>query len=109
MNGRLSAFSISGHPVGQFLAMIVMGVVLLGAVFMGAIVFLVLLGVFVIGYSVFWLRAWWHWRTLRRRGPAGGKPAPGPTAGIGYIEGEYKVLDASANADAARRGSGTGS
>jgi hypothetical protein len=103
MTGRLFSFSISGHPVGQFLAMIVMGVVLVGAVFMGAIVFLFLLGLFVIGYSAFWLRAWWRWRTARNRGPSDSGSAPGPAKGIGYIEGEYEVVDA----DAAHRGSGT--
>jgi hypothetical protein len=106
MTGRLSSFSISGHPVGQFLAMIVMGIVLVAAVFMGAVVFLFLLGLFAIGYSAFWLRAWWRWRTARNRGPSDGGPAPDSAKGIGYIEGEYEVVEA--DADAARRGSGTG-
>ena len=108
MNGRQSAFSISGHPVGQFLAMIVMGVVLVGAVIMGAFVFVVLLGMFVIGYSVFWLRAWWRWRKLRRRGPAGGRPAPGP-AERHRLHRRRVRSPRGANADAARRRSGTGS
>ncbi len=107
MNGRLFSFSISGHPVGQFLAMIVMCIVLVGAVFMGAIAFLFLLGLFVIGYSAFSLRAWWRWRMSRNRGPSDGGPAPGPAKGIRYIEGEYEVVEADADADAARRGSGT--
>jgi hypothetical protein len=106
MTGRSSSFRISGHPIGQFLAMIVMGVVLVGAVFMGAVVFLFLLGVFVIGYSAFWLRAWWRWRTLRGRGPSDGAPERDPATRIGFIEGEYEVVKA--DADAARRGSGTG-
>jgi hypothetical protein len=105
MTGRLSSFSISGHPVGQFLAMIVMGVVLVGAVLMGAVVFLFLLGLFVIGYSAFWLRAWWRWRTARNRGPSDSGPEPGAAKDIGYLEGEYEIVEA--DADAARRGSGT--
>ena len=57
MTGRLSSFSISGHPLGQFLSLVVLGVVLVGAVIMGAVVFWFLLGIFVIGYSAFWLRS----------------------------------------------------
>ncbi len=106
MTGRLSSFSISGHPVGQVLAMIVMGIVLLGALFMGAIVFLLLLGIFVVGYSAFWLRAWWHWRTSRGRAPSDSASAAGPVQSVGYIDGEYEIVEA--DADAARRGSGTG-
>jgi hypothetical protein len=106
MTGRLFSFSVSGHPIGQLLAMIVMGVVLVGAVFMGAIVFLLLLGVFVVGYSAFWLRAWWRWRMLRGRAPSEGESATGPVKSVGYIEGEYEVVEA--DADTARRGSGTG-
>ncbi len=106
MIGRLSSFSISGHPIGQVLAMFVMGVVLVGAVFMGAIVFLLLLGIFVVGYSAFWLRAWWRWRTSRSRAPSDSESASGPVKSVGYIDGEYEVVDA--DADAARRGSGTG-
>jgi hypothetical protein len=106
MNGRLSSFSISGHPIGQFLAMIVMGVVLVGAVFMGAIVFLLLLGTFVVGYSVFWLRAWWHWRMSRGRMPSQGGSTSGTVESVGYIDGDYEVVEA--DADAAGRGSGTG-
>jgi hypothetical protein len=103
MSGRL--FSISGHPVGQFLAMIVMCVVLVCAVFIGAFSFLFFLGLLVIGYSAFWLRACWRWRTGRNRGPSDSGSATGPAKGIGVIEGEYEVVEA--DADAARRGSGT--
>ena len=106
MTGRLSSFSISGHPIGQFLAMIVMGIVLVAALFMGAIVFLFLLAIFVIGYSAFWLQARWHWRMARGRRPSDGGPATGGIRNVNYIEGDYQVVEA--DADAARRGSGTG-
>ena len=62
MNGP-SAFRFSGHPVAQFLSMIVIAVVLVGAVIMGAFAFVFLLALFAVGYSVFWLRAWWRWRS----------------------------------------------
>ena len=106
MIGRLSSFSITGHPVGQVLAMFVMGVVLVGAVFMGAIMFLFLLGIFVVGYSAFWLRAWWRWRVARGRVPSEGGRASGAVKSVGYIDADYEVVEA--DADAARRGSGTG-
>jgi hypothetical protein len=106
MAARLSSFNVSGTPLGQFLAMLIMGVVLVGALFMGAVVFLFLLGIFAIGYGIFWLRAWWRWRFAGGRAPAGDGQAPGPAKGIGYIEGEYEVIEA--DADPARRGSGTG-
>ena len=67
MNGRQSSFGISGHPLAQFLSLIVIGVVLVGAVILGAVVLVAsLLAVFVIGYSAFRLRAWWRWRMLAR-------------------------------------------
>ena len=106
MTGRLSSFSISGHFIGQLLAIIVMGIVLVGAVFIGAFAFLFLLGLFVIGYSTFWVRAWWRWRMLRGRVPSDGASAAGAVKSVGYIEGEYEVVEA--DADAARPGSGTG-
>ena len=86
--------------------MIVMGVVLVGAVFMGA----VRARWFCSGCSSSVtsrsrIRAWWRWRKLRRRGPFGGGPEPGPAKGIAIIEGEYEVVEA--DADAARRDSGT--
>jgi hypothetical protein len=100
-----SAFHLSGHPVGQLLAMLVMGVVLVGAVIMGAFVVVGLAALFAIGYAVFWVRAWWRWRRLRGGPPSGG-PEPRPAKGIRYLEGEYEVVEA--DADAARRRSGTG-
>jgi hypothetical protein len=110
MNGRQIPFGIPSHPVAQFLAMIVMGVVLVGALVMGAFVLVALLGLFVIGYIVFAVRAWWRRRTSGGRGPSdgvGGEPQSGPAKGVRYIEGEYEVI--SADADAERRGSGKGS
>jgi hypothetical protein len=104
MNGRQFTFGTSGRPLAQFLAMIVMGVVLVTAVLMGAFVLLTLLGVFVIGYVAFTIRTWWRMRRLRGRGPVGSGPEPGPAKGIRYIDGEYEVIEA--DADAPRRDSG---
>lgn len=108
MAARLSPFNLSGSPLGQFLAMIIMGVVLVGAVILGGFVLLALFGIFVVGYAIFWVRAWWRWRMARGRGPSDPGAAPGPAKGVRYIEAEYQVVDAHADADAARRGSGTG-
>ena len=105
MNGRQFTFGTSGRPLAQFLATIVMGVVLVTAVLMGAFVLLVLLGVFVIGYLAFRIRTWWRLRTLPPQGPFGSGPEPGPAKGIRYIDGEYEVIEA--DADAARRHSDT--
>lgn len=96
MTGRQIPFGMPGHPLAQFLAMIVMAVVLVGAIVMGAFVLMGLLGLFAIGFVVFSIRAWWH-----RRRSGGHGPGSPPSGGIGYIEGEYEVLDA--DADAARR------
>jgi hypothetical protein len=106
MAARLSSYTVSGSPIGQFLAMLVMGIVLVGAVFMGAVVFLALLGIFAVGYSIFWVRAWWGRRMARGRGPSGPGSTPGPAKGARYIEAEYEIIEA--DADAARRESGTG-
>jgi hypothetical protein len=103
MTGRQFSFGVSGHPLAQLLAMLVMGVVLVAAVVMGAFVLMVLLGLFVIGYIAFWIRAWWRSRRSGGRGPFG--KGPGPAKGIRYIEGEYEVIEA--DADAARRRSDT--
>jgi len=104
MNGRQFTFGTTGRPLAQFLAMIVMGVVLVTAVLMGAFVLLVLLGVFVIGYVAFRIRIWWRLRKSPPQGPFGSGPEPGPAKGIRYIDGEYEVIEA--DADAARRRSG---
>lgn len=99
--GRQYTFGISGHPLGQFLGLIVMGAVLVGAVLIGSFVLVALLGLFAIGYAVFSVRSWLRWRFARGRGPSGGGPEPGPAKGMRYIEGEYEVIEA--DADAARR------
>jgi hypothetical protein len=103
MNGRQFSFGISGHPLAQILAAIVMGVVLVAAVFMGAFLLIALLGLAVIGYVVFGVRAWWHSRsrTPGGRRPSGRGPGPGPAKAIRYIEGEFEVVEA--DSDAARR------
>ncbi len=98
--GRQFSFGISGHPLAQFLAMILMGVVLVGAVLIGSVVIAALLGLFALGYAVFWVRAWWRWRMQGGRGPAGAAQ-PGRAQHVGYIEGEYEVIEA--DVDAARR------
>jgi hypothetical protein len=104
MTGRQPAFGISGHPVAQFLSMVVLGVVLVGALIMGAFAFLALLAVFAVAYAVLRVRAWWRGRT-RRGGPFDGGSGPGPAKGARYIEGEFEVIEA--DADATRRNSGS--
>ena len=106
MNGRQSAFRLPGHPVAQFLSMIILGVVLVGAVIMGALAVVALLALFAVGYAVFWVRTRW-----RRFKLGGGKPfSRVPEAGshrsarARYIEGEFEVVEA--EADAGRRNSG---
>jgi hypothetical protein len=109
MNGRQIHFGVPGHPVAQFLAMIVMAVVLVGALVMGAFVLVALLGLAVIGYVVFALRAWWRRRTSggQQQGPSGGGPQPGPAQGGRYIEVEYEVISSDADAERRRSGKGT--
>ena len=103
MKGRPFSFGSSGNPLAQILAVLVFAVVLVGAVFMGVIVLAALVGLGVIAFLAFKLRSWWL-----RRGPRGGGSnggGPGPAKGIRYIEGEYEVIDA--DADAERRRDGT--
>jgi hypothetical protein len=104
MTGRQFSLGISGTPLGQLLAMAVMGVVLIGAVLLGSFLLIGLLGFFAIGYSIFWIRSWWRWRISRGRGPRG--PEHDPARGVRFIEGEYEVIEADAEADVARRPSG---
>ena len=79
MNGRQFTFGISGRPLAQFLAMIVMGVVLVTAVLMGAFVLLALLGVFVIGYVAFRIRSLVaHAKVARPQGRSAADPSQGP-------------------------------
>jgi hypothetical protein len=103
MTGRQFSLGISGTPLGQLLAMVVMGVVLVGAVLIGSFVLVALLGLFAVGYSIFWVRSWWRWRMARGRAPSG--PEHDPARGVRFIEGEYEVID-DAETDAARRPSG---
>jgi len=102
MNGRHFSFGTSGNPLVQVLSLVVFGVVLVGAVIMGAVVLAALVGLAIIAYLVLKVRAWW----LRRhpRGPGSNGGPGGPAKGVRYIEGEYEVVDA--DADAARRRSG---
>ena len=103
MDGRQLGFNPSGNPLAQILSLVALGVVIVGAVIMGAFVLLAFLGVAAIGFIVFAIRGWWLRRKLRGRGPEGGGPGR-PAKGGRYIEGEYKVVDA--DADAERRRSG---
>jgi hypothetical protein len=104
MTGRQFSLGISGSPLGQLLAMVVMGVVLVGAVLIGSFVLVALLGLFAIGYAIFWVRSWWRWRVSRGRGPSGAEHDP--ARGVRFIEGEYEVIEVDADADVARRPSG---
>jgi membrane protein implicated in regulation of membrane protease activity len=98
MNGRLFSFG-SGNPLAQVISLLVFGVVVVTAVMLGAFVLLAALGVALIGFIAFSVRVWWLRRKLRGRGPP---PGPGPAKGIRYIEGEYGVVDADAEAERRR-------
>ena len=91
------------NPVARSLALAVLGVALVVAAIMGAVVFAVLLGLFAVGYLVSLAHAWWRLFRLRRRAAFVDETAPTP-AKADYIEGEYAVVEATA--DVARRGSG---
>jgi len=99
MNGRQFSFGTSGNPLVQILSMLVFGVLVIGAVIMGAFVLLAFLGLAAVAVVVFAIRGWWLRRKLRGSDPFGGEP--GPAKSVPYIEGEYKVIDA--DADARRR------
>jgi UPF0716 family protein affecting phage T7 exclusion len=102
MNGRQFTFGVSGHPLAQLLAMLVMALVLVAAVVMGAFVLMLLIGLFVIGYVAFKIRAWWHRQRSRSRAAFGSDAQSGPVKAIRYIEGEFEVVEAARN-DARRR------
>ena len=91
------------NPIARSLALAVLGVAFVAAAIMGAVVFAVLLGLFLVGYLVSLVHAWWRLYRLRRRAAFvdESRPVPGKAD---YIEGEYEVVEATANV--ARRGSG---
>lgn len=104
MTGRQFSLGISGTPLGQLLAMVVMSVVLVGAVLVGSFLLVGLLGLFAIGYAMFWIRSWWRWRVSLGRGPYRGGPEHDPARGVRFIEGEYEVIEADADAVPRRPG-----
>jgi tetrahydromethanopterin S-methyltransferase subunit E len=114
MNPRVSSGRVqTRNPIAQSLALAVLGLALVAAVIMGAVVFAVLLGIFAVGYLMSLAYAWWRLFRLRRRATFTdpvfvdpvfvdqGQPIPAKTD---YIEGDYEVVEATA--EAARRGSG---
>jgi hypothetical protein len=103
MQGRQLGFNASGNPLIQIVSLLALGIVIVGAVIMGAFVLLAFLGVAAVGFIVLAVRGWWLRRKLRGGGPRGDGPGR-PAKGVRYIEGEYEVLDA--DADAERRRSG---
>jgi hypothetical protein len=98
MNGRYFSFGKPSHPLVQVLSLLVFGVVLVGAVIMGAVVLAALVGLGIIAFVVFKLRAWWLRRT-QPRGPGPNDGSGGSGKRVGYIEGEYEVLDADADSE----------
>ncbi|HEY9182154.1 MAG TPA: hypothetical protein VIQ99_03080 [Gammaproteobacteria bacterium] len=92
MNGRPFSFGASGNPLVQILSLVVFAVIVAGAVIMGAFVLLAFLGFAAIAVLVFTVRGWWLKRKLRS-GTGPFADGPGPTKGVRYIEGEYKVVD----------------
>jgi uncharacterized iron-regulated membrane protein len=104
MSSRSFSFGNSGNPLAQVLSALVFAVVLVGALIMGAFLLVALIGLAVIGFLGLQLYAWWRRRKSRGRGPNGGAGPGRPAKGIRYIEGEYEVIDA--DADAERRRSG---
>lgn len=108
MKGRLFSFGTSGsprNPLAQAVSVLVVGAVLVGAVIMGAFVLMTLLGLAVISFLCLKLYAWWLRRSSGGRGPKGGGGGPGrPAKAIRYIEGEYEVVDADADAERRRTG-----
>jgi hypothetical protein len=100
MNGRQFTFGSQGNPLVQILSLVVFGIVVVGAVIMGAFVLLAFVGFAAVAVLVFAIRSWWLKRKLR----GGGDPfddGPKPAKGVRFIEGEYEVVDA--DADAKRR------
>jgi hypothetical protein len=111
MNPHVSSGPVqTRNPIAQSLALAVLGVALVVAVIMGAVVIALLAGVFLVGYLLSLAYAWWRLFRIRRRTAsvdpsfASQEAAPDPSAKPEYIEGEFEVVEAAA--DAARRGSG---
>jgi len=111
MNPHVSSGQVqTRHPIAQSLALAVLGVALVVAMVMGAIVIAVLAGVFLVGYVLSLAYAWWRLFRIRRRAAfvdaafASQAAAPELSAKSEFIEGEYEVVEATA--DTARRGSG---
>ncbi|HEY3515894.1 MAG TPA: hypothetical protein VGL98_02520 [Gammaproteobacteria bacterium] len=103
MNGRYLPFGNSRSPLAQALSLVGLAVVLVGAVIMGVFVLMAVLGFAVIAVLGFSLRNWWLRRQARGRGPTDGGSGPGgPARGIRYIEGEFEVIDADADAERRR-------
>jgi hypothetical protein len=100
MNSRSFSFGGPGNPLVQALSLLVFAFVLVGAFIMGAFVLAALIGLALIAVVVLKVRAWWRGRSSGR-GPNGGS-GPGPAKGIRYIEGEYEVIDADADAERRR-------
>ena len=94
--------TISRNPLAQALSLLVLAVVLVGAVIMGAFVLLAFLGLAVIAFLGFKLRAWWLRRQGRGGGPGDGAGPGRPAKVVRYIEGEYEVVDADAEAERRR-------
>lgn len=97
MNGRYLPFGNSGNPLAQIASLLVLGAVLAVAVIMGAFVLMAIVGLAAIAFLGFSIRGWWLRRKFGGRGPTGGGPGR-PAKGIRYIEGEYEVVDADAEA-----------
>ena len=91
------------NPIARSLALAVLGVALVAAAIMGAVVFAALLGLFLVGYLISFVHAWLRLARLRRRA-AFVDQTPATTADAKYIDGEFEVVEATA--DVAQRGSG---
>jgi hypothetical protein len=95
MNGRPFSIGASSNPLVQILSLVVFAVIVVGAVIMGAFVLLAFVGFAAVAVLVFAVRGWWLKRKLRNSSsPFGDEPSS--VKNVGYIEGEYKVIDSDA-------------